>query len=1108
MNERTGAIGQAARSLPPVVRRAHESMRPTWTRLREGVSRLSRAGVIASVRTYDFTAYSDEDLRLLLGRLRPRAREQGGAEVLCEVFAIVGEAVSRRMGAWRLFDPAFDKQGLAVYEELTNRILDSARYRDRVDYYIGHDFLHGEDFHKTLAPLLDEMALDEAERTIVKTAVYVAEKSALTYQPDILLPAEFYQALADKDTEGVLRFQVTDEQLMAGLSLYQGRVVEMQSGEGKTVAAAFPAVLHIMSGRSVHIMTANDYLSLRDAEWLTPVYESLGLNVFAVLEHMTDEERKTAYRGEIVYGTLREFGFDFLRDNLKYSRDDLVQGELDVAIIDEADHALIDEARTPLIIAGGASGARMRVHRVREAVERLIALHMDVVRDLERSVRRSGTGSREHLTALGRLLLAQPENALLLRHLTTGPDTYKRIRSVINDSDFEDSRRSLTRDLYYEVDEESRFVTLTAKGQEFLDVTLGSLFDTGALEARLDSVDADDDVGLASRRQEIERLGRRLSRQHNVMNQVHQMLRAYLLLERDVDYVVVDDSVVLVDEATGRTKQDSRYQHGLQEALEAKEGVTVCSQGQVLAQISVQGFVGQYASVAGMTGTALVAQDEFAKLYGLEVVDIPRTRRSRRSDLQPTLYVTRNDKLKAAVDEVKLCQRVGRPVLVAALTVEQSKEIGALLRQNGITHNLLNAETDFDEARIVRDAGAYGVVTVATNMAGRGTDILLEPGLSDRIASGYVDLVDELLSEEHGRVVLRCSTREEAEVLRSKLGGSALPALSRARVNVDEFEISVESDPQHAAQANTVSLEAGLGLHVIGTEMNESARTDVQIRGRTGRQGEYGSSRFILSLEDVLLRFRGDAIDHVPDSVGADSSGRLGPQGQGSARRLDRVQTVVEQEVEAQRGAAVEFARVLESLTLGYFRSRRELLASGSLHSMSIGHARGRARRLVDQHLPPSGGYEYHGRFDMLADEVWTDYQVDCSALMGVGLDQLAAELGDLLVARLERARAAAGDRKWDRLQKLVYLQTSDDLWSVHLAHAQDLMATAAVSHQGLKRAQAELAFDSFDAYTLFRQEVIDVFLPRLLTFSLEGDKPEVPALESQRAGGLLEVLA
>ena len=1034
---------------------------------------------LTAVHGHSFAEHSDGELKAALHGPKTSVATNAG-----EVFAVVFEAISRRLGAWRLFDPNAAKGAFADHQKLADSILLAAPYRSHLAFYTDDAFIDGPLFQQSVGTLIDTMDLDRDGRTIVQTMVYVAEKSKYEYWSQIELPTRFYRAIADKDTSRDLELRPTDEQILAGRFLYEGKVVEMNAGEGKTIAAAFPAALHAIMGRSVHVITANDYLASRDAEWLAPVYESLGISVGAILGHMSEAEKRDAYGRQVVYGTIREFGFDFLRDNLKHSKDERVQRPLDVAIVDEADHALIDEARMPLIIAGGSSGGRRSIHRVRRVVERLVELQKQQIAEIEDQSRASSHGGEGLKMLLARLVLADPDSAVLAQRFAAAPGLQRRVQAVADASLTDEVDNEARQGLYYVVDARCMAVSPTELGQAYIERHLGPMFDASALDRELERIEASYDLALEERRIESGRLRKRLFRQQNQMNQVHQMLWACILLKRDVDYIVSDGEVVLIDGLTGRARPDNRYQHGLQAALEAKEGVAVRSEPEVLAQMSVQGLMRQYSSLAGMTGTALSAADEFRYAYGLEVVSVPPTRPPKRTDLPTRLYASRRDKLEAVVDAVDFCRRVGRPVLVGTLTVEQSEQLSNLLGAHGIEHRLLNAVNSADEAEVVRSAGGFGAVTVATNMAGRGTDIIVEPDLDRRVIDRYVTMVHHLLSTDVSSVVLACSTSEEAALIRSALGGAEeRMSVSGPELDGQGYAVVAEkaSGGSGGSDGRTVCLEFGLGLYVIGTEMNQSRRVDAQLRGRCGRQGEFGSSRFILSLEDRSLVQLPERFTPEAKEKKRDASGREAFEGMGLTRRLEQAQELAERDDEAHRARLLDYTRVLERLTLSYYAARSKLIDADCVDDLYAGIAEGTARRLVADHLRLSGPEGYASGFDRMAEELWADCGVDCAGLWGLGAGALEGGLARLLRSRLEEMRGRFGDREFTDIAKLVILQTGDDLWREYISHAQEAMMSSMMcgwSHGG---AVADFLFQSLAAFEAFVEDVEGMALPRLL---------------------------
>ena len=1019
---------------------------------------------VARVRAYDFTDRSDAELKESLFR---KNRSPLTVPEIEEVCAVLAEAVDRRMGAWRLFDGGLEKGRLRRCEELAGRLLVDAPHRARLAYYTDPDFLEGEAFASSLEPSFREWRLCEAERTVIRTTVYVAEKAGVP-SSHLLLPAGFYRALREIDGDGVLAFRVTDEQIMAGIALYGGSIVEMDAGEGKTVAAAIPAVLHAIEDRRVHVITANDYLAQRDAETLAPVYESLGLTVGAVLSTMTDDERRHAYGRQIVYGTLREFAFDFLRDSLRAPRDDRVQRSLQVAVVDEADHALIDQARTPLIISGEPVGGRRAFARTRRVIEDLVSRQGEVIEELEDLVARGGDAVPQPV--LVRLSLADPDNEVLRGYLTEHPRIGRRVGRLVDSLDLACDDH-LVGGLPFVVDRNGNSVALTDEGQWFVEVRLGPIFDTSELERLLDEAQ---EGGTASE-DTAQRLRRSIDRRHSRMNQVHQMLRAHVLLERDVDYVVTDGRVVLVDALTGRRLTDNRYQYDLHAALEAKEGVEVLAAPETLARISVPGFVRQYSILSGLTGTAMDSAGEFGREYGKSVVRVPSTQPSRRVALPSRLYRTAAGKLAGLLGEVRLCRRVGRPVLVGTVTVEQSERLCRLLAEHGVEHRLLNAVNCASEAEIVKSAGAHGAVTIATNMAGRGTDILVEPGLDARIIAGYLSLAHDLLADGAAEVRLECGSTTEADALlagvRSDVGGLGESYSSRDRT------VGLKK-PSGNGAGSVVTLEFGLGLYVIATEMNRSHRADRQLRGRTARQGAFGSSRVMLSTEDVQRSF--------PGGSGADFARRTVVQGPGTERMLLRSQRLTEDEDEAHRGYVSEYGSILDAQTVAYYRARREVAHSVSFHGLCEDLVRECAGRLVQRHFPGLRVTGYADRFDRLVREVENDFGVDCAGLFGSALPSLADEIGALMLAKLDTLRDALGDKRLAEIERSLFIQTADEEWKGHLADLEGLVMGIPAELDGRAAAMSRFAVRAFEAYGQFKDRAIYAFIAELLTLPVD----------------------
>ena len=1056
----TGGLPVAAREPPgriaPVAGRRLGHSPDAVGRLFSAIRRRPERDLLHQIRRLHsdlgLDAYSDTELRESLNQIGSYIKGQPAADPavhLTLVFAIADESIRRRLGVWRIFDPDFDRQNLEAYFRIAKS---------------------GE----------ETAALDADERIIVETIRHLQDVGRGWYGWDILLPAEFYRAVARKDTGNLLQFWPTDEQILAGLHLFRGRVVEMNAGEGKTVAVAFPAIMHAVLGRSVHIVTANDYLAARDCDLLVPVYRSLDLNVDAVLGHMDGAERRDAYAKQIVYGTMREFGFDFLRDNLATVASEQVQPPCQVAIIDEADQALIDEARTPMIIAGSPLMTPQAFNRARNAVAELISSQLGLFGEYLSQLDREPPNSRAFATLLGMALLAQPDNDDL-RHLAAAyPRAYRRAQAILypDGSDYPDE--SLSAALFYVIGPEERFVTLTAKGIAFLETRLGTFYADGESADSKEPAGKLDGVNVP--------LSRKRARRVNLANQVYQLLRANLLLKRDVDYLVTEDAVVLLDRYTGRPRPDTRYQDGLQPALEAKEAVTVNPDCESLAEISVQGFANRYQWLSGITGTAVIAAEEFRRRYSLEVVTVPTVRPLLRQDLPGRVYLSGADKLAAIADAVKFWQRVGRPVLVGAQTVEQSAQVSECLSAIGIDHQLLNAVTGHDEAEIVRQAGTIGAVTVATNMAGRGTDIILEADLDRRILDNYVALIRSRLEQEGSPLTVQCYTGEEADLSVEALAESEGLSVTRRRVGQwEEVTIAGAAPPEsvHFKTAPAAPIEFGLGLYVISAEFNESPRVTLQLKGRSGRQGRFGSTRFFLSWDDRQLAYQGSSRHSLAAYRKTDPAGRVYYEGSGVEQYLHRRQDEAEREEAVQRSIIQDYAAVSDAHTGAYYRTREQIMMAGDLSEPVAGLVRNTASRLVQRHFPEMDGADYGRHLDEMVTDLQQWYGVASSGLWGLALDRLDGALEELLSVRLESLKSQLGDSKFTELARLLLLQCGDEVWKDYRAGLRSLTIASRLGNYGHKSAVADYIIHAAGGWERFQGEAADLFLSRLLTFPL-----------------------
>ena len=971
-----------------------------------------------------------------------RTRRQH-SERTAKVFAIVNESISRRLGAWRILEEESALTGLPLPCEGTK------------------------------SDLSCEGVLSD-EEIVARELRRVRAAGQGRFGPDLLLSANFYQAVRRLDDSGRYRFLPTDQQLLAGLHLLSNKIVEMQAGEGKTVSIAFAAAMHAVLGRQVHIHTANGYLAERDSRLLAPVYRSLGLTAGVVLESMDNAERKAAYACDIVYGTVREFGFDYLRDNLVSRDGEQVQPLLQVAIVDEADQALIDEADTPLIIAGPPSQPVHPWRRVDKAVKDLMAMQKALCRQYIVDLQQLTPNDAEHGKLLCQALQAAPFDETFRRIALEHPRSYRRGLAALFPDGGDVPDETLAAGLYYRVDERRRFVTPTEKGLAFLTGQLGDFCPS----AQGGSQSAESDPALS----------RKTARHLQLANQVYQSLRAHLLLEKDRDYLVAADSVVILDQHTGRTKPDNLYRHGLQAAIEAKEGVTVHPDCETLAQISVQGFVGLYRYISGITGTAQAAAVEFHRRYLLEVLAIPQSHESRRVELPTRMFESEEDKIAGVVEEVRWCQRFGRPVLVGTQSIEASRTISNALAESGIEHRALNAVNTDEEADIVRSAGQVGAVTVATNLAGRGTDIVLDPDLNDAIVNRWMHWILEEIRTGPGSLGVVCNSAAEAAVLADALENWQHLDTAYSRQG-GRYCFSIcgagQGPDWSVTHATTDNWEFGLGLHVINAEFSRYPRVSTQLKGRSGRQGMFGSGRQFLSWEDRWLLSLPQGKPRVGKQPGRNSDCATFQEGRALEGYICRRQDEAELEAAAARSVVADYTAVCDAQTSAYYQFRREIVGGSDIDGRTRAAIRLCSRRLVDTCFPNLDSGDYEARFRTLAEEA-RFYGIEVSTMAGQPLDSMSELLEQGLLARLEEFRSRLGEEALQSLAQSLLLECGDRCWREHLADLQQAAVSSSVGGHYHKAAVADYILHSRNMWADFQARLQAAFCSRLLTFPLE----------------------
>jgi preprotein translocase subunit SecA len=773
---------------------------------------------------------------------------------------------------------------------------------------------------------------------------------------DALLPEAFAAVReASKRTLGLRHFDV---QLIGGMVLNQGNIAEMRTGEGKTLVATLPAYLNALSGKGVHVVTVNEYLAERDANWMAPVYEFLGLSVGVIKSGQNPQEKKAAYESSITYGTNNEFGFDYLRDNMAFRLEDKMQRELNFAIVDEVDSILIDEARTPLIISGAAEDSS----QLYLAINKLIP-------QLEK-------GEKQELSKLEMM----------------------------------DKSNVPQESGHFTIDEKSRQVELTESGHEFVEDLLikQKLLDEG------ESLYAATNLSL--------------------LHHVHAALKAHHLFHRDVEYIVQGGRIVLIDEHTGRTMEGRRLSEGLHQALEAKEGVEIQSESQTLASTTFQNYFRLYNKLSGMTGTADTEAFEFSQIYALDVVVIPTNKPMIRDDANDLIYLTQEEKFEALVNDITEISKAGAPVLVGTASIDTSEILSKFLTKNKIKHEVLNAKFHEKEAEIIAQAGRPGAVTIATNMAGRGTDIVL-------------------------------GGNWEAEL--AKMDNPSEEQIEKARAEWQKRHDQV--------------LEAG-GLHIIGTERHESRRIDNQLRGRAGRQGDPGYSRFYLSMDDNLMRiFASDGVKNFMRRLGMER-GEAIEHGM-VTRSIEKAQRKVEGRNFDIRKQLLEYDNVANDQRTIIYRQRNELMARDDISDLLEEMREEVVEQLVDEYIPPQSVPE---QWDVAGLETAIETEFGSQQPIQQWLDEddqlfeddLKRKIYDILTKEYEEKSALVGD-KMRAFEKQLTLQILDNLWKEHLATMDHLRQGIFLRSYGGKNPRQEYKREAFALFTellaSLQREVIKV---------------------------------
>ena len=851
---------------------------------------------------------------------------------------------------------------------------------------------------------------------------------------DDILPEVF--AVVREVARRVLDMRHFDVQIIGGIVLHQGKIAEMATGEGKTLVATLPAYLNALTGRGVHIVTVNDYLAKRDRDWMGKIYEFLGLTVGVIYHDISPEDRKRAYNADITYGTNTEFGFDYLRDNMTIDPESQVQRDHFFAIVDEVDSILIDEARTPLIISGPVERSeRQHFGELKPQVERLMQSQNRLMSQLLTEAEKLLQEDKEYEagTKLLQVKRGMPKNKRFLKMIKDGK-IKKEIDSIELDYIRDKKLGELDEELFFSIDEKSNIIDLTEKGRQLLSPNDPNFFVLPDL-----SMADDADLGDEDRQKKLVKLERQFQETSEKIQTITQLLKAYSLFEKDVNYVVHEGQVQIVDEFTGRLLPGRRYSDGLHQAIEAKEGVRIEGETQTFATITIQNYFRMFEKLAGMTGTAETEAPEFLKIYKLKVAVIPTNEAVRRVDYADVVYKTKKEKLKAVIREIEEMNKMGRPVLVGTVSVETSELLSRMLPRS-IKHSVLNAKRHKEEAEIVANAGQMGAVTIATNMAGRGTDI--------KLGSGVVKC-------DNMCCIICDHERNE--------GCKSCP------------------DPKKNGKKMTECFNnVPCGLHIIGTERHESRRIDRQLRGRSGRQGDPGSSRFYMSLEDDLLRiFGGERISNIMDRFGMEEDQPI--EHTLITRAIENAQGRVEGHNFDIRKHLLEYDNVMNKQREIIYELRNKALRDESLEDLVTEYTEELAGALVDTFLHKDihpEDIDVKGFKEAVFRQFSIPLRQSADEISKLNPDDAMQLILDETKKLYDRKAQEFTPEMLHRLEKWIYLRILDERWKEHLLdldHVREGIGLRGYAQQDPLREYQKEAYDLFaDLVDRIKQEFIE----------------------------------
>ncbi len=848
---------------------------------------------------------------------------------------------------------------------------------------------------------------------------------------DEILPEAF--ATVREASVRVLGMRHYDVQLIGGMVLHEGNIAEMKTGEGKTLAATLPLYLNALTSRGVHLVTVNDYLAKRDAEWMGQIYNFLGMSVGVIVHGMTDSERKQAYGCDITYGTNNEFGFDYLRDNMKFAREDLVQREYYFSIVDEVDSILIDESRTPLIISGPVEHSENKIYmEAKPLVINLKKKQNTVIRTLLNDAKerlKESDADEETIQILLRVKRGDPKNPSYLDLMAKNHSLIKRVDNEESAMRSQKLLPQLDQELYCVIDERNNSVELTEKGIKYLSESGAGDFSLPDIDEESHNIREDKSLNDDEKAEKLRELETDYMRTSELLHATQQLIKAYWLFEKDVQYVVKDDQVVIVDEFTGRMMPGRRWSDGLHQAVEAKEGVRVAEENQTLATITFQNFFRMYEKLAGMTGTADTEAGEFHNIYKLGVTVIPTNREMVRKDFADVIYKTEREKYNAVVQEIKDLYEKGQPVLVGTISIEKSEVLHKMLKRAGVPHEVLNAKHHQKEAEIVAKAGQKNTVTISTNMAGRGTDIVLGEGVKD-------------------------------------LGG----------------------------------------LHILGTERHESRRIDNQLRGRSGRQGDPGSSRFYLSLEDDLLRiFGSERIAGIMSRLGMEEGEPI--EAGLISKAIENAQRKVEAHNFDMRKHLLEYDDVMNKHREIIYSLRRKVLMGEGIENIVTDMTNDKIDSLIEMYIDPKAypeDWDIQGLMESTIRIFGVRPKINADDIGEEEFNSLTPEtLTDMLKTQVSEANEArVKDIDKDellRIHKIIILQIIDNQWLRHLQDMDHLKEGIGLRGYAQQDPLKEYQKDGFELFHQLDGRISDEILMTLSRIQLMREKPEEMPKQKKR---------